>query len=120
MRDPTRGGLATTLNEIAGSSHAGIEIEEGKIPVSEGVEWACEMLGLDPLYLDNEGKLVAIVPAEDADRIVKAMRSTRYGANAVLIGRVTDEHPGRVILRTRFGIKRIIDVLASDQFPRIC
>jgi len=120
MRDPTRGGLATTLNEIAGSSHAGIEIEEGKIPVSEGVEWACEMLGLDPLYLANEGKLVAIVPAEDADRIVKAMRSTRYGANAVLIGRVTDEHPGRVILRTRFGIKRIIDVLASDQFPRIC
>ena len=120
MRDPTRGGLATTLNEIAGSSRVGIEIEEGKIPVSEGVEWACEMLGLDPFYLANEGKLVAIVPVEDADRIVKAMRSTRYGANAVLIGRVTDEHPGRVILRTRFGIKRIIDVLASDQFPRIC
>jgi hydrogenase expression/formation protein HypE len=120
MRDPTRGGLTTTLNEIAHSSQVGIEVDEMKIPVSEGVQWACEMLGLDPLYLANEGKLVAVVCEADADRVVKAMQADKYGKNAVIIGTVTEQHPGRVVMRTRYGVKRIIDVLASDQFPRIC
>lgn len=120
MRDPTRGGLATTLNEIALSSHVGIEIDEGQIPVSEGVAWACEMLGLDHLYLANEGKLVATVAKGDSDRVLAAMRKNRVGVNAGVIGRVTEEHPGRVVLKNSFGAKRIISVLAGDQFPRIC
>jgi hydrogenase expression/formation protein HypE len=120
MRDPTRGGLATTLNEIARSSDVGIEIEEGKIPVSEAVEWACEMLGLDHLYLANEGKLVALVPEPEASDVVEAMRKNPYGREAAVIGRVTAEHAGRVVMKNRFGVKRVIQVLASDQMPRIC
>lgn len=120
MRDPTRGGLATTLNEIAVSSDVGIEIDESRIPVSEGVAWACEMLGLDHLYLANEGKLVATVPQGISDRVLAAMRGNRAGTNAAAIGRVTQEHPGRVVIRNAFGAKRIISVLAGDQFPRIC
>jgi len=120
MRDPTRGGLATTLNEIAKSSGVGIEIEEGKVPVSEAVEWACEMLGLDYLYLANEGKLVAIVPEPEAARLVDAMRRHRHGREAVVIGHVTEGHPGKVVMRNTYGVRRVIDVLASDQFPRIC
>ncbi len=120
MRDPTRGGLATTLNEIAKSSHVGIEFDEDRIPVSEAVEWACEMLGLDYLDLANEGKLVSVVPEGDAERLLATMRSHAYGSSATLIGRVTEEHPGRVVMKNRFGVKRIVEVLASDQFPRIC
>jgi hydrogenase expression/formation protein HypE len=120
MRDPTRGGLATTLNEIAASSGVGIEIEEDQVPVLEGVAWACEMLGLDPLYLANEGKLVATVAAADSDRVLSAMQGNALGANATVIGRITEDHPGRVVIKTSYGAKRILSVLAGDQFPRIC
>jgi hydrogenase expression/formation protein HypE len=120
LRDPTRGGLATTLKEIAGSSSAGIEIDEERIPVSEAVKAACEMLGLDYLYLANEGKLVAVVPEADAGRVLAAMRENVYGKNAAVIGRVTQDHPGIVTMRNAYGIKRIVEMLASDQFPRIC
>ena len=120
MRDPTRGGLATTLNEIAESSRVGIEIEEGNIPVSGAVERACEMLGLDHLYLANEGKLVATVADGDTERVLYAMRGHTYGGSAGVIGRVTEEHPGRVVMKNRFGVKRVVQVLASDQLPRIC
>jgi len=120
MRDPTRGGLATTLNEIAKSSKVGIEIEEEKIPVSEAVERACEMLGLDYLYLANEGKLVAVVAKEETERILAVMRNNVYGRSATVIGHVTHERPGRVLMRNPFGVRRVIEILASDQFPRIC
>ena len=120
MRDPTRGGLATTLNEIARSSKVGIEIEEDRVPVSKAVERACELLGLDYLYLANEGKLVALVPKEETERLLKVMRNHVYGSGASVIGQVTSERPGRVVIRNRFGIKRFVEVLASDQFPRIC
>jgi hydrogenase expression/formation protein HypE len=120
MRDPTRGGLATTLNEIARSSKVGIEIEENRIPVSDAVEQACEMLGLDHLYLANEGKLVAMVAEEDTERLLEVMRNHAYGKAAAVIGRATSEHSGRVVMRNPFGIRRMIEILASDQFPRIC
>lgn len=120
MRDPTRGGLAGTLNEIAAQSRAGIELREQAIPVHEGVRGACELLGLDPLYVANEGKLVAIVPAETARDVVAAMRRHPLGAEAAVIGSVTASHPGLVTMRTAFGTTRIVDMLAGDQLPRIC
>ena len=120
LRDPTRGGIATTLKEIAASSSAGIEIDEEAIPVSEAVKAACEMLGLDYLYLANEGKLVAVVPEGDAARVLDAMRGNKYGKDAAVIGRVTQDHPGIVTIRNAYGVKRIVEMLASDQFPRIC
>jgi hydrogenase expression/formation protein HypE len=120
MRDPTRGGIATTLKEIASSSGVGIEIEEKEIPVSEAAQRACEMLGLDPLYLANEGKLVAVVPEEDAEPVLKAMKKHVYGRNAAVIGTCTADHPGTVTVRNVFGVKRIVEMLAGDQFPRIC
>jgi hydrogenase expression/formation protein HypE len=120
MRDPTRGGIATTLKEIAASSSAGIEIDEERIPVSDAVKAACEMLGLDYLYLANEGKVVAVVPEGDAGRVLDAMRGNMYGKNAAVIGRVTQEHPGIVTIRNAYGVRRIVEMLASDQFPRIC
>jgi hydrogenase expression/formation protein HypE len=120
MRDPTRGGIATTLKEIAASSSAGIEIDEERIPVSDAVKAACEMLGLDYLYLANEGKVVAVVPEGDAERVLDAMRGNMYGKNATVIGRVTQEHPGIVTIRNAYGVRRIVEMLASDQFPRIC
>ena len=120
LRDPTRGGLATTLNELAKQSKVSIRIEEGKIPVREEVLAACEMLGFDPLYIANEGKLVAIVPAKDADKILKAMRENHYGTGAVIIGEVKTEHPGRVVMKTCLGASRIVDMLVGDLLPRIC
>jgi hydrogenase expression/formation protein HypE len=120
MRDPTRGGLATTLNEIAVSSGVGVEIEEGLIPISEGVAWACEMLGLDPLYLANEGKLVATVAAAESERVLITMQGNALGTKAAVIGKITEEHPGRVVIKNSYGAKRILSVLAGDQFPRIC
>ncbi len=120
MRDPTRGGLATTLNEIARSSKVGIEIDESRIPVSDAVERACEMLGLDYLYLANEGKLVAAVAEKETERLLDVMHNHKYGKAAVAIGLVTGEHPGRVVVRNPFGIRRVVGILASDQFPRIC
>ena len=119
MRDPTRGGIAATLKEIAVSSSVGIEIEEERIPVSAPVRAACEMLGLDYLYLANEGKLAAVLPEGDAMRVLDAMRRNAYGKNAAVIGRVTQDHPGIVTIRNAYGVKRILEMLASDQFPRI-
>ena len=120
LRDPTRGGLATTLNELAQQSKVGIRIEEEKVPVREEVLAACEMLGFDPLYVANEGKLVAIVPDEAADRVLKAMRGNRYGIDASIIGEVSAEHPGRVVMKTCLGASRIVDMLVGDLLPRIC
>ena len=120
LRDPTRGGLATTLNELAKQSKVSIRIEEEKIPVREEVLAACEMLGFDPLYVANEGKLVAIVPAKDVDRILKAMRENHYGTSAAIIGEVKAEHPGRVVMKTCLGASRIVDMLVGDLLPRIC
>jgi len=120
LRDPTRGGLATTLNEMAKQSKVSIRIEEETIPVREEVLAACEMLGFDPLYVANEGKLVAIVPAEDADKVLKAMRENHYGKDAAIIGEVRAEHPGRVVMKTCLGSSRIIDMLVGDLLPRIC
>jgi hydrogenase expression/formation protein HypE len=120
LRDPTRGGLATTLNELARQSKVGIRIEEERLPVREEVLGACEMLGLDPLYVANEGKLVAILPAKDADRVLSIMQGNNYGENAVIIGEVGAEHPGRVVMKTRLGASRIVDMLVGDILPRIC
>lgn len=120
LRDPTRGGLATTLNEIAIASHVGIEIVEDDIPVRGEVRGVCEMLGLDPLYVANEGKLVAIAPEFDAEVVLGAMRAHPYGQDARVIGRVTAKHPGRVALRTVLGTHRVVNMLTGDQLPRIC
>ena len=120
LRDPTRGGLATTLNELAKQSKVGIRIEEEKIPVRDEVLAACEMLGFDPLYVANEGRLVAIVAEGDADRVFEAMRGNRYGEDAVTIGEVGQEHPGRVVMKTSLGASRIVDMLVGDLLPRIC
>ena len=120
LRDPTRGGLATTLNEIASQSQVGIVLHEETIPVRREVAAACEMLGFDPLYVANEGKLVAIVAREDAEAVLRAMRSTRYGEESVMIGEVTADPPGRVLLKTTLGSTRIIDMLAGEMLPRIC
>jgi hydrogenase expression/formation protein HypE len=120
LRDPTRGGLATTLNELAKQSKVGIRIEESKIPVRDEVAGACEMLGLDPLYIANEGKLIAIVARNDADKILAAMKRNRYGKNAAIIGEVIAEHPGRVVMKTQLGSSRIVDMLVGEPLPRIC
>jgi hydrogenase expression/formation protein HypE len=120
MRDPTRGGLSSTLNEIAGQSRVGIELEECAIPLRDEVKGACEMLGLDPLYVANEGKLAAIVPPEAAADVLAAMRSHPLGKNSQIIGTVNDQHPGLVTMRTTLSTTRIVDMLAGDQLPRIC
>jgi hydrogenase expression/formation protein HypE len=120
LRDPTRGGLATTLNEIAAKSGVGIVLEEEKIPVRESVRGTCEMLGLDPLYLANEGKLIAICPPQDAEKILETMRAHPLGTHSEIIGQVTDQNPGRVTLRTLIGGHRILDMLTGVQYPRIC
>ncbi len=120
LRDPTRGGLSTSLNEIALSSKVDVEINEGDIPIQEEVRAACEILGYDPLYLANEGKLVAFVPSEIAPNILKKMRKNRYGKESKIIGRVVKESEGKVYLNTTIGGKRIVDMLTGEQLPRIC
>jgi hydrogenase expression/formation protein HypE len=120
LRDPTRGGLSSALNEIAGASRVGMVLEENAIPIPGPVRAACEFLGLDPLHVANEGKLVAIVPPESADAVLAAMRATPEGAEASLIGRVVAEHPGMVTIRTIVGSERIVDMLVGEQLPRIC
>jgi hydrogenase expression/formation protein HypE len=120
IRDPTRGGVATVLNEIAEAAQAAIEIEEKATPIRNEVRGFCEILGLDPLYLANEGKLVAIVPREQADDALAAMRAHPLGREATRIGRVTKGEPGRVTMRTTFGGSRIVDMLVGEQLPRIC
>jgi hydrogenase expression/formation protein HypE len=120
LRDPTRGGLSSTLNEIAASSGVGMELLETSIPVREEVRGACEMLGLDPLYVANEGKLVAIVAPDSAETALRALQNHPLGKDACIIGGVTAEHPRMVVMRTPFGTTRIVDMLAGDQLPRIC
>jgi hydrogenase expression/formation protein HypE len=120
LRDPTRGGLATTLNEIAKQSGVGINIVEELIPVNEAVRTACEVLGFDPLYVANEGKLLAIVAPGDAEAVLHAMKKNAYGSSSVIIGEVVGQHPGRVNMKTLLGASRIVDMLSGELLPRIC
>lgn len=120
LRDPTRGGLATTLNEIASQSRVGIEIEEAAIPIAPDVSAACELLGLDPLYVANEGKLVCICRPQDAQPLLEAMRAHPLGENAAIIGRVVADDSHMVRMATGFGGMRVVDWLAGEQLPRIC
>ncbi len=120
LRDPTRGGLATTLNELANQSGTSFLIEESSIPVSDDVRAACEMLGLDPLYVANEGKLVAVVDPEGAEMVLSTLRSHPLGLHAAIIGEVVEGKPGRVMMRTRIGPTRLIGMLTGELLPRIC
>lgn len=120
LRDPTRGGMASTLNEIAQASGVGVVIEERKLPVPDAVRAACELLGLDPMYVANEGKLVAIVPAEVAEELLACMRRHPLGTQATIIGSVTAQHPGVVVARTGIGGMRVVDMMIGEQLPRIC
>ena len=120
LRDPTRGGVGTTLCEIAQSANLGIRMLEKVIPINPEVSGACDLLGFDPLYLANEGKLLAIVPADAADTILTAIQNDAFGKNAVIIGEVVEDHPGKVVLQTRIGGERIVDMLTGEQLPRIC
>lgn len=120
IRDATRGGLATVLNEIADASQVGIEIYEDRTPLRSEVKGFCEILGLDPLYLANEGKIVCVVPKEDAETALAALKSHPLGQGAARIGYVTDHRPGRVVMQTVFGGRRIVDMLVGEQLPRIC
>ncbi len=120
LRDPTRGGVTSALTEIAQSAGAGMLLDEAAIPITEEVKGACEILGLDPLYVANEGKLLAIVAPGDADAVLTAMKSHPLGADACIIGEVTAEHPGFVLMKTRVGGTRVVDMLSGEQLPRIC
>jgi hydrogenase expression/formation protein HypE len=120
LRDPTRGGVASALNEIAGQAGAGIELRESEIPLAEEVRGACEILGFDPLYVANEGKCLAIVAPEVADRALELWRGHPLGSNAAIVGEVVEEHPGRVVLRSSIGGRRVVDMLSGEQLPRIC
>ncbi len=120
FRDPTRGGVTSALTEIAQSARVGIHLDEARLPIDESVKGACEILGLDPLYVANEGKLLAIVPHESADKTLAAMRAHPLGRDAAIIGEVTADPPGVVLMKTRVGGTRIVDVLSGEQLPRIC
>ena len=120
LRDPTRGGVATALNEVAKQSGVGIRLEESNLPVRPDVNAACEMLGLDPLYVANEGKALVFVAPDDAEVVLNAMRQHPLGREACVIGEVVSEHPERVVLQTGIGGRRIVDMLSGEQLPRIC
>ena len=120
LRDPTRGGLATTLNEIALQSKVGIQLSEETIPVQNEVQSASELLGFDPLYIANEGKLIVIVPEAEVEAVLSAMKNTKYGENCCLIGEVVEKYPGRVFMKTTLGTTRILDMMAGEMLPRIC
>lgn len=120
LRDPTRGGLATTLNEIAQQSGVGIIIEEQRLAIKDEVTGICELLGFDPLYLANEGKLVAFVGSRDAETVLKVLKEDSRGRDACIIGEVVSSHPGSVVMKTRIGGTRIVDMLSGEQLPRIC
>jgi hydrogenase expression/formation protein HypE len=120
IRDPTRGGLASSLNEIAKASDTGIIMEEKDIPISEEVKGACEILGFDPLYIANEGKILVFVPESQGMKVLEAMRSHPLGKNSMIIGRVLDEHPSIVRITTEIGTSRIVDMISGEQLPRIC
>lgn len=120
MRDPTRGGLASTLNEIATASNVGIEIDDAKVPVRNDVQSACELLGLDPVYVANEGKAVLFVAPESADRVLASLRAHSLGRDAAMIGAVTGQHPRMLVARTAIGANRVIATQIGEQLPRIC
>jgi hydrogenase expression/formation protein HypE len=120
LRDPTRGGVASALNEIAAQAQVGVRLEEARIPVWDEVRGACELLGLDPLYVANEGKCLAIVAREAAEAVLAAMQQHPLGQEAAIIGEVVEEHPGRVFMRSRVGGMRVVDMLSGEQLPRIC
>ena len=120
MRDPTRGGLVSTLNEWASTTRTGIEVAEDAVPLRQEVRGACEILGLDPLYVANEGKVVIAVDPAHADAALAALRAHPLGREAAVIGEVTETHPRRVVLRTMLGAHRILDMLVGEQLPRIC
>ena len=120
LRDPTRGGVASVMNEIAESAQVGIRLDEASLPVSEEVRGACEMLGFDPLYVANEGKLIAFVAPEAAEKVLAAMRAHPLGAESAVIGTVIDDHPGVVTMRTKIGTTRVVDMISGEQLPRIC
>ena len=120
LRDPTRGGLATTLVEIARQSKVNIELDEQSIPVDKPVRKTCELLGLDPLYLANEGKLILILPENQAEEALRIMRGSPYGEHSQVIGRVSDPSRGQVWLKTPFGTTRVLEMLAGEMLPRIC
>jgi hydrogenase expression/formation protein HypE len=120
LRDPTRGGVASALNEIARASEVGIEIDERAVPVRPAVQAACEMLGLDPMYVANEGKLVAVLPPASAQAVLAAMKAHPLGRDAACIGQVVNEHPGLVTARTGIGGRRIVDMQVGELLPRIC
>lgn len=120
LRDPTRGGLAASLNEIAQASGTGVVIQERDVPVPPAVANACAILGLDPMYIANEGKLVAFVPREHADAVLGAMRAHPLGADSVIIGEAVEDHPGMVVARTGLGGTRVVDLPIGEQLPRIC
>ena len=120
MRDPTRGGLSSALNELASASKVGIRLIEAAIPIRPEVHAACEMLGLDPLYVANEGKLIAVVPASEADALLRVMRNHPLGRQAAVIGEVVDDHKGMVVMRSLVGGDRVVTLLSGEQLPRIC
>ncbi len=120
MRDPTRGGVATVLNELADKIHFGIEIEESALPVNKGVMAMCEVLGFDPLHVANEGKVILVVGVEEGEMILEILKNNPLGTQSAIIGRVVEDHPGKVVLKNETGGRRIIDSLSGDQLPRIC
>jgi hydrogenase expression/formation protein HypE len=120
MRDPTRGGLSSALNELAAASRVGVKLREARIPLRPEVRGACEMLGLDPLYVANEGKLLAVVPPSEADQLLEVMRDHPLGKNAAIIGEVVGDHPGMVTMHSLVGGERVVTMLAGEQLPRIC
>jgi len=120
LRDPTRGGVTSAVTEIAQSAGVGVELEEAAIPIREDVKGACEILGLDPLYVANEGKLIAVVPPTAADKVLAAMRLHSLGTEAAIVGEMVPDHPGFVTMRTRVGGRRVVDMLSGEQLPRIC
>ncbi len=120
LRDPTRGGVASVLNEVAELTSLGFELDQKNIPVDEQVEGACEMLGLDPLYVANEGLFIAVVKHDMADAFLAALRADENGANAAIIGEATAEHPGKVLMKSRVGGRRVVNYLTGEQLPRIC
>ena len=120
LRDPTRGGVTSALTEIAEQARVGIHLEEASIPISEEVKGACEILGLDPLYVANEGKLLTVVPPDAADRVLAAMQRHPLGRDATVIGEVVEDHPGLVVMKTFIGGTRVVDMLSGEQLPRIC
>lgn len=120
LRDPTRGGVASSLNEIAQTSQVGIQLDENKLPVNPAVRSACELLGMDPIFVANEGKLLAIVPSDSAEAVFEAMRQHPLGGRAAIIGRVVEQHPGMLVARTSIGGTRVIPMQIGEQLPRIC